>query len=139
MARASSRSACGWAESSIRELAARPDSNRGDILNIVPQLLRLNLHQSCRTPAPGLAVIRGNALDIFDVSCGLSQDVMEIVANADEREILFQELGDTSGSKEEQSEDDAILLRSRAQPIGRFLQLGRSVHLWKHVLLIQSH
>jgi hypothetical protein len=42
---------------------------------------------------------------------GLGEDVVEVVADADEGEALVEELGDAGGTEEKDAENDAMVLR----------------------------
>ena len=46
----------------------------------------------------------------FTARPGLREDVMEIVADAEEAEALLEELGHARGAEQEDAEDDVVLL-----------------------------
>jgi hypothetical protein len=69
----------------------------------------LNLEQCRRAARPGFALCFGDALDIVDVRTGLREDVVQVVANADEREAFVEKLSDTRGAEEKEAEDDVVL------------------------------
>src|SRR5580658_1207576 len=64
---------------------------------------------------------------------------MQIVADADEGEALLQEFADARSSKQEQAQDDVVLLGRGAEFVGGGLQLRRKVHVRKLVFLKQAH
>ena len=55
--------------------------------------------------------------------------MVQIVAQADEREAFLQEFGDSRRAEQEQSEDDAVFGGGGAQLAGGIIQLGR-VYMW---------
>ena len=57
---------------------------------------------------------------ILHIGAGLRQDVMQIVADADERETFLEELTDARRSKQEESQDDVVLPGRRFQLLGGF-------------------
>ena len=61
----------------------------------------LSLEQSGRTARPDFALRFGDALDVVDVGSGLRQDMVQIIADADEGEALVEKLSDTSGAEQE--------------------------------------
>jgi hypothetical protein len=52
------------------------------------------LEQRRRSSLPAFAFLFRNVFDVVDVSAGLGQDVVQVVAYADEGETLFEELAD---------------------------------------------
>ena len=63
------------------------------------------LEQRCRSPLPGLPLFLRDVFHVVDVGSGLRQDVVEVIADADEGESLFQELADTRSAEQEQPEN----------------------------------
>ena len=97
------------------------------------------LEQRRRSTLPGFAFFLGNVLHVVHVGAGLRQDVMQIVADADERETLLQELAHARGAEEEQSEDHVVLLRVIDQLLRGRAQFRRRVHVGELVLFVETH
>ena len=73
------------------------------------------------------------------MSSGLGEDVVQIVADAEERESLVEEFPDAAGSEEEDAEDNAIFLGVGDQLVGRGQELRRGVHVREFVLDVEPH
>src|SRR5208337_3321648 len=74
-----------------------------------------------------------------DVGAGLRQDVVQIVADADEGEALLHELADAGCSEQEDAENDVVLARMLDQLLGSGVQFGRSIHVRELVLVVEAH
>jgi len=61
----------------------------------------LALEERGWAPLPGLAFFYGCLFHVVHVGAGLGQDVVQIVADADEGESLFEEFADARGAEEE--------------------------------------
>src|SRR5439155_14580244 len=83
---------------------------------------------------PGLALLLRNLLHVIHVGAGLGEDVVQVVADADEGESLFRKLADAGRAEEKQSQDDVVLARMLGQLLRGGAQLGRGVHEGKFVL-----
>jgi len=59
------------------------------------------LEKSCGAAFPGLAFFLGDFFHIAYLRAGLRQDVVQVVANADEGETFFQEFTNPGGTKQE--------------------------------------
>src|SRR6476646_8207507 len=70
------------------------------------------LEERRRTPCPGLALLFGYTLHIFDVRTGLRQDVMQVVSDALEHETFVEKLTNARGSEQEDAENEVVLLAS---------------------------
>src|SRR4029077_3956039 len=88
---------------------------------------------------PALPLCFGDVLDVFYVRSSLSEDVVKIVADADEGEAFVEKFGDSGGSEEEEAEDDTVFARSGNELFGGGAELGRGVHVRELVLFIQAH
>src|SRR6266436_8885589 len=69
------------------------------------------LEQRCRPSLPGLSFFFGDVFHVAYVGACLGQDVMQVVADADEGESLFEELAHASGAEQEESKDKIIFAR----------------------------
>src|ERR1022692_2139906 len=87
------------------------------------------LEQRGRTPLPGLAFFFGNVFHIVHVRASLGQDMVQVVADADEGESLLQELAHACGAEQEDSENDFVLARVLDELVGGRAQFWRSVHM----------
>jgi hypothetical protein len=58
------------------------------------------LEQRGRAALPGRAFFFANVLHVGDVGSGLGQDVVQVVADADQGESLVQEFADTRGAEQ---------------------------------------
>src|SRR3954469_13785826 len=56
----------------------------------------------------GLALFFGDRFYRFHVLAGLRQNVVQIVAQADQREALFQELAHAAGAEQEQAQNHIV-------------------------------
>src|ERR1700676_1202541 len=73
-------------------------------------------HETCLeqrgwSPLPAFAFLFRNVFDVVDVSAGLGQDVMQVVADADEGKTLLEELADARCPEQEDAEDGVVLAR----------------------------
>ena len=64
---------------------------------------------------------------------------MQIIANADKGESLFQELADARGAEQKQSKDYVVLARMIDQFFGSSVEFRRSVHVREFVFVIKPH
>src|SRR5829696_9467590 len=104
-----------------------------------PDPVTSSLDQSGRAAGPGGAATGCDPFDVFHVRAGLREDVVQIVADADEAEPLGEELGDARRAEQKDPEDDVVLPCCSDQPLGGIAELWRRVHVGKLVLLEQSH
>jgi len=88
---------------------------------------------------PALPLCFGDVLDVFYVRSSLREDVVKIVADADEGEAFVEKFADAGGSEEEEAEDDTVFARSGNELFGGGAELGRGVHVRELVLFIQAH
>src|ERR1700691_27221 len=99
----------------------------------------LFLEQSCRATLPGFAFFLGDIFHVGDVGSGLGEDVVEIVAHADEGEAFFQKFADARGAEQEQAQDYVVLAGVFDQLFCGGVKFGRSVHVRELVLVIEAH
>src|SRR5271166_4527317 len=88
---------------------------------------------------PGLAFFLGNFLYVVDVGTDLGDEVMQIVAEAEEGETFFKEFADARGAEQEESEDYIILACVFDQFLGGRVEFGRSVHVGELVFVVEAH
>ena len=74
-----------------------------------------------------------------DVGSGLGQDVVQVVADADEGESFFEEFADACGAEQEQAEDDVVLAGVLDQFLGGGVEFGRGVHVGELVFVVEAH
>src|SRR3979411_167134 len=91
--------------------------------------IRFYLEQCCRATGPALALFFSNLFHVCDVGAGLGEDVVQVVAYADEGESLLQKLPDACGAEEKDTEDHIVLARVLDQLFGGVFELGRGVHM----------
>jgi len=70
-------------------------------------------------PGPEFAFFFGDFFEVGDVRAGLRQDVMQVVANADEGKTFVQKFTDARCAEEEKSEDDIIFASCFDQTLRR--------------------
>src|SRR5579862_4592062 len=76
------------------------------------------LHQGGGASCPGRAFVLRDRLNILDVRGALRQDVVQVVAQTDEREALVKELAHARSSEQEQTQDHIVLLGRGAEFVG---------------------
>src|SRR5579862_5094536 len=92
-------------------------STRCMVVMLLPLGLE-GLEQRCVAPRPGLAFFLRDLFYVVNVSSGLGQHVMQIVAHADEGEPFFQELANPRSAEQEDSENHVILFGRCNQFVG---------------------
>src|SRR3954471_21081011 len=65
--------------------------------------------------------------------------MVQIVADADEGESLFQKLANSRRAEEKQSKDDVIFPGVLDQFLSGHIKFGRSVHVRELVLVVETH
>src|ERR1035438_8760615 len=65
--------------------------------------------------------------------------MVQVVADADESETLFEELADARGAEEEDTENDVVLARMLDQLLRGRSQFRRGVHVRELVLVVEAH
>src|SRR6266566_5850079 len=68
-----------------------------------------SLEQRRWSPLPALAFLFRDVFDVVHVGAGLRQDVVQVVADADEGETLFEELADARCPEQEDAENGVVL------------------------------
>jgi hypothetical protein len=135
----------GWRE---RDQANRTKAgNKGprwpegvsSISDLPPHTFDLHLKQRRRSSLPAFAFGLCDAFQIVHVSAGLGQDMMQIVADADEGESLFQEFPDPGGAEQKESQDEFVFTGAVDQFLRGCGEFGRSVHVRKLVFFEQPH
>src|SRR4029077_1622528 len=97
------------------------------------------LEQGGGAAFPGLSFFFGDVFHVGDVGSGLGGAVVEIVADADEGDSVFEELANAGGTEEEEAEDDVVLTGVFDQALGGGVEFGRGVHVGELVLVVKSH
>src|SRR5437667_1979803 len=64
---------------------------------------------------------------------------MQIIADADERKSLLEELAYAARAEQEQTQNDAVLLRRSDQRLSRRAQFGRRIHMRELIRLVKAH
>lgn len=82
------------------------------------------LEQRGAAALPTLAFFFGYVLHVGDVSSRLGEDMVEIVADADEGEAFFEKFADPCGAEQKQSEDDVVLVGVLDQLLGGGVEFG---------------
>src|SRR6202047_93755 len=96
--------------SSRQRLKATPKGQSGFLDWPMPQASH-KLEQRRGFPLPAFAFLFRNVFDVVDVGAGLAQDVVQVVAYADEGETLFEELADARCPEQEDAENGVVLAR----------------------------
>jgi hypothetical protein len=73
---------------------------------LFPPLLPLEQRRGSALPA--LSFFLGDGLHVVDVGAGLREDVVQVIAYADECEAFFQEFAHAGGAEQEDSEYHVI-------------------------------
>src|SRR5579863_6933612 len=73
--------------------------------------LRSRLEQRRRAALPGFPFFLRNLFHVVNIRTSLREDVVQVVADADEGEAFFQELADSRGAEQEQAKDYVVLVR----------------------------
>src|ERR1700728_4580618 len=103
-------------ESSARQCTGEPQTARTCFIYFEGTKSKTPLNQSGRPTLPGnLALLLRNRFHILHIGAGLREHMVEIVAEADERESLVEEFADARGSEQEQAQDHVVLLRRGAK------------------------
>src|SRR5580704_19781200 len=64
---------------------------------------------------------------------------MQVVADADEGESLFEEFADAGGAEQKEAEDDIIFAGVLDQLFRGGVEFGRGVHVRELVLVVEAH
>src|SRR5690349_17753262 len=91
------------------------------------------------TACPASSFFLGDPFQRAYVRARLRQDVMKVVADADETEPFLEELADARGTEEEQPEYHVVLLGMLDQLVGRGEQFLRCVHFREDVGFKKAH
>ena len=78
----------------------------------------ISLQQRAGAWLPSLAFVFCGGGDVLHVGAGLSQDVVQVVAEADEGEAFVEEFADARGAEQEQAQDDVVLAGFGDQLVG---------------------
>src|ERR1700731_2078429 len=97
------------------------------------------LEEGGGTPLPGLALFFCRFFYVVHVGTGLGQKMMKVVANAEEREPLFQKLSYASSAEKKKTENDFVLSGVLDEFLRGCSQLRRRVHVGKLVFLEEAH
>ena len=97
------------------------------------------LEQRRWSPLPAFTFLFRNVFDVIDVGAGLSQDVVQVVADADEGETLFEELADARCPEQEDAENGVVLPGVLHQLLRGRSEFGRGVHVRELVLVVEAH
>src|SRR4051794_4308666 len=71
-----------------------------------------NSDQGCCGPGPAFPLALRDRFELFHVRRGLCEHVVEIVANADEREAFVEKLTDSRRPEQEYAENNVVLASS---------------------------
>src|SRR6266481_7660549 len=105
-----------------------------------PHTSRANtLEQRRRSPLPAFAFLFRDVFHVVDVGAGLRQDVVQVVADADEGETLFEELSDARCPEQEDAENGVVLAGVLDQLLRGRTEFGRGVHVRELVLVVKAH
>src|ERR1700674_3217227 len=97
------------------------------------------LEQRRWSPLPVLAFLFRDIFYVVDVSAGLGQDVVQVVADADEGETLFEELADARCPEQEDAENGVVLAGVLDQLLRGRAEFGRGIHVRELVLVVKAH
>src|ERR1700730_17168758 len=123
--------------SSARALARTSKADSVPIRDIFSASFISLLHERCRSPRPGFTFFLRNRLHVLHVSGALREDMVQIVAEADEGKASLEELADAGSPKEEDPENNVVLSGGRLQLVGGVVELRRCIHARKLVLFVQ--
>src|SRR6266404_2415421 len=104
----------------------------------MPQVTH-TLEQRRRSPLPVFSFLFRNVFDVVDIGASLRQDVVQVIADADEGETLLEELADTRCPEQEDAENGVVLARVLDQFLRGRAQLGRGIHVRELVLVVEAH
>src|SRR5262249_32291654 len=77
--------------------------------------------------------------DILHVRAGLGEDMVQVVAEANESEPLVEKLADSRSAKKEEAEDDVVLAGFGDQFVSGGAKFGRSKHVREFVFFVEAH
>src|ERR1700674_1323649 len=97
------------------------------------------LEQRRWSPLPAFAFLFRNVFDVVDVGAGLGEDVLQVVADADEGETLFEKLAYARCPKQEDAENGVVLASVLDQLLRGRSEFGRGVHVRELVLVVEAH
>src|SRR5258708_13178423 len=97
------------------------------------------LEQRRWSPLPALAFLFRDVFDVVDVGAGLGQDVVQVVADADEGEPLLEKLADARCPEQEDAENGVVLAGVLDQLLRARSEFGRGVHVRELVLVVTAH
>src|ERR1700676_4313689 len=81
------------------------------------------------SPLPAFAFLFRDVFDVVYVGAGLGQNVVQVVANADEGETLFEKLPDARCSEQEDAENGVVLASVLDQLLRGRAEFGRGIHV----------
>src|SRR5262245_47744970 len=90
---------------------------------------RLPLKERRGSARPVVLLVFADLLHVVHVSAGLREYVMQVVANADEREPLVEELAHAGGAEQKHAQNDVVLAGGVYQFLRGFIEFGRGVHV----------
>ncbi len=97
------------------------------------------LEQRGGASLPGVALFLGNFLYVVDVGSDLGDQVMQVVAEAEEGESFVEKFADARSTEQEQAEDYVVLAGVFDQFLGGGIEFGRSIHVGELVLIVEAH
>lgn len=100
---------------------------------------RAVLEQGGWPSLPDFAFFFRNGFDVVNVRTSLGQDMVQIVAQAEEGKALLEELANAGCAKQKDAKNDIILAGVLDQLLRGCSQFGRSVHVREFIFVIETH